>query len=208
MVGTTRSRVSSFMNRFRNWSSFITMEDWKCPVHFSILFSTTHPTRTHDRAPEHVTLLSCRTSNSRFRHLSGDFGECSFCGLFNTFLLSHLVHYSTTVEPFTGQFRSSCAPTSWGNKGTGNLQARSDLLGRGLGSYLVSGTQNFASTHVPKSAPNWSLLIGFILGMSPIIPANRPAATDRGGSYEQFRRIDAKASGNPKGRKTKPKADG
>jgi hypothetical protein len=43
MIGTTRSRVSFFMNRFRRWGALIIAPVMQCKltVHFSTLFFTT-----------------------------------------------------------------------------------------------------------------------------------------------------------------------
>ena len=86
MIGTTRSRVSFFMNRFRKLASSTTTAGVGCKftVHFSTSFSTT---RTSFR--QNGTLLSCRRSHSRLRHFLDDFGECRFGRLLFCFPLTH-----------------------------------------------------------------------------------------------------------------------
>jgi len=86
MIGTTRSRVSFFMNRFRKLGFMIITLAMRCrfTVHFSALFSTT---RTSSR--KNGTLLSCRRSDSRLRHFLDDFGECRFVRLLFCFSLTH-----------------------------------------------------------------------------------------------------------------------
>ena len=102
MVGTTRSRVSFFMNRFRKLG-FIRYQtaSLKSTVHFSTLFSTTRTS-----SEENGALLSCRASHSRLRHFLGDFGECRFGRLLFYFSFAHMPHDSHESGPFTGQFGS------------------------------------------------------------------------------------------------------
>ena len=58
-------------------------------VHFSMLFSTT---RTSFR--KNGTLLSCRLSHSRLRHLLDDFRKCRFGRLLFCFSLIHILKFS------------------------------------------------------------------------------------------------------------------
>ena len=87
MVGTTRSRVSFFMNRFRKlgFVDYDARAGCKSTVHFSTSFSTT---RTFVLEETH-TLLSCRRSDSRLRHFLDDFCECRFGQLLFCFSFTH-----------------------------------------------------------------------------------------------------------------------
>ena len=92
MVGTTRSRVSFFMNRFRKLG-FVNYDVAGCKfiVHFSMLFSTI---RASYRGSG--TSLSCRLGNSWFRHLLRDFRKCSFGRFLFRFSLVHKAHDFTS----------------------------------------------------------------------------------------------------------------
>jgi hypothetical protein len=107
MIGTTRSRVSFFMNRFRKLvsSTMTAGVGFKSTVHSSTSFSTT---RTSFRKRG---MLSRRHSHPRLRHFLSDFGECRFILLLFCFCFcfpfTHNVGLWIGVDKMLAPFRET-----------------------------------------------------------------------------------------------------
>jgi hypothetical protein len=105
MIGTTRSRVSFFMNRFRKLGFIDYHAGDELQVHSSLLKHCSP--RLELPFANNVAMLSCRHSHPRLRHFLFDFGECRFILLLFCFSFAHNVGLWIGVDKMLAPFRET-----------------------------------------------------------------------------------------------------